>query len=59
MTGRFVTSLVLSVFAVALGGTDASAAPDLIVINGDIYTVDPDAPRVQGFAVEDGKFSIV
>lgn len=35
------------------------AAPDLIVVNGDVYTVDPSAPRVQAFAVEGGKFSAV
>lgn len=35
------------------------AAPDLIVINADVYTVDPDTARVQAFAVEDGKFTAV
>jgi predicted amidohydrolase YtcJ len=35
------------------------AAPDLIVVNGDIYTVDPGAPRVEAFAVENGKFTAV
>jgi len=37
----------------------ASAAPDVIVINGDVYTVDPRAPRVEAFAIEDGKFTAV
>lgn len=37
----------------------AFADPDLIVINGDVYTVDSTAPRVEAFAVEDGKFSAV
>ena len=37
----------------------AFADPDLIVINGDVYTVDAAAPRVEAFAVEDGKFSAV
>ena len=37
----------------------AMAAPDLIVINGDIYTVDPDAPRAEAFAVEDGRFTAI
>ena len=32
------------------------AAPDLIVVNGDVYTVDSQQPRVEAFAVEDGKF---
>lgn len=35
------------------------AAPDLIVINGDIYTSDGAQPRVQAFAVKDRKFSAV
>ncbi len=46
-------------FVTLLGGTTAVAAPDLIVINGDIYTVDPDAPRVEAFAVENGRFIAV
>ena len=35
------------------------SAPDLIVINGDIYTSDPSAARVEAFAVAYGKFSAV
>ena len=35
------------------------SAPDLIVINGDIYTSDPTAARVEAFAVANGKFSAV
>lgn len=38
-------------------GRSALAAPDLIVINGDVYTVDPGAPRIAAFAVEDGRFT--
>lgn len=34
-------------------------APDLIVVNGDIYTSDPTAARVQAFAVTGGRFSAV
>lgn len=49
------TSLVMML----LIGNAATAAPDLIVINGDIYTVDSAAPRVEAFAVEDGKFTAV
>jgi predicted amidohydrolase YtcJ len=37
----------------------AIAAPDLIVVNADVYTVDPDVPRAEAFAVEDGKFTAV
>ena len=35
----------------------AVAAPDLIVVNADVYTEDADRPRVEAFAVEGGKFS--
>ncbi|WP_262694877.1 amidohydrolase [Kordiimonas aquimaris] len=35
------------------------SAPDLIVINGDVYTSDPSAARVQAFAITDGKFSAI
>ena len=45
--------------AATLAAASALAAPDLIVINGDVYTVDAAAPRVEAFAVEDGKFTAV
>ena len=50
---------VLSALAAILAGAPVWAAPDLIVVNGDVYTVDPDAPKVTAFAVEDGRFSAV
>ncbi|MGI9203184.1 MAG: amidohydrolase, partial [Woeseiaceae bacterium] len=31
----------------------------MIVVNGDVFTVNPAAPKVQAFAVENGKFSAV
>ncbi len=40
------------------GPTDVRA-PDLIVLNGDVYTSDPAAARIQAFAITDGKFSAV
>lgn len=42
--------------AALLLATPALAAPDLIVVNGDVYTVDEEYPRAEAFAVEDGKF---
>jgi len=36
-----------------------TTAPELIVINGDVYTVDTAAPRVNAFAVTDGRFTAV
>src|SRR6266511_7142 len=35
------------------------AAPDLIVINGTVYTSDPALPRAEAFAVRDGRFTAV
>ena len=35
---------------------DAPQVADLIVVNGDVRTVDPQAPSVTAFAVRDGKF---
>ncbi|EED30463.1 amidohydrolase 3 [gamma proteobacterium NOR5-3] len=42
-----------------LGLPSALAAPDIIVINGDVRTVDPNAPRVQAFAVESSRFTAI
>ena len=55
----FLFTSVLSVLVTALTSTVAMAAVDLIVINGDIHTVDPTAPRVEAFAVENGRFTAV
>ena len=51
-----------STFSVLLAGGltgVALAAPDVIVVNGDVYTVDPGGPRVEAFAVEGSKFTAV
>ena len=45
--------------SVVLGGRAVSAAPDLIVVNADIYTMDPAVPRAEALAVEGGKFVAV
>jgi predicted amidohydrolase YtcJ len=56
MSRRLIISL--SLLTTLLAG-EAIAAPDVVVINGDVYTVDPDSPRVEAFAVEDGRFTAV
>lgn len=48
--------LVAAYVATLMGSTAANAAPDVIVYNADVYTVDTTLPRVEAFAVEDGKF---
>jgi predicted amidohydrolase YtcJ len=37
----------------------AAAAPDLIVINGDVHTVDSGSPRIEAFAIEGGRFTAI
>ncbi|MEE4362128.1 MAG: amidohydrolase [Pseudomonadales bacterium] len=54
---RLLVCCVLS--GAALSGTFAIAAPQLIVLNADVYTVDPAAPRVSAFAVAQGRFVAV
>ena len=39
-----------------LAAMTAIASADLVVVNGDIRTVDKSQPRAQAFAVKDGKF---
>ena len=59
MNSRVALTFVVSLSMTLLTGNAAMAAADLIVINADIYTVDPAAPRFEAFAVEDGKFTTV
>lgn len=59
---RSLLSIALSFFAAIaaiLLPPFALAAADLIVVNADVYTVDPARPRAEAFAVEHGKFSAV
>jgi predicted amidohydrolase YtcJ len=56
---RAIFAPLLAVFATAISTAAAVAAADLIVINGDIYTVDPSVPKAEAFAVEGGKFTAV
>lgn len=51
--------LALAMLGSGLASTGVQAAADLIVINGDIYTVDPDVARVEALAVEDGRFTAI
>jgi len=39
--------------------TTAVAAPQLVLVNGDVYTADPTRPRAQALAIEDGRISAV
>ncbi len=55
--GLYVTAWVA--IAAHILGRPAFAAIDLIVVNGDVFTVNPAAPKAQAFAVENGKFSAV
>lgn len=45
--------------AAAAAQTAGSASPDLIVVNATVYTMDPQAPRAEAFAVTAGRFTAV
>lgn len=53
------TCPAIALLASLLGGAPVSAAPELIVVNGDVYTVDADNPRIEAFAIENGRFTAV
>jgi predicted amidohydrolase YtcJ len=46
-------------FALALLCTGALAAPQLIIVNANVFTADPARPRAQAVAIENGRFSAV
>ncbi|WP_222110197.1 amidohydrolase [Mesorhizobium amorphae] len=48
--------LTSCLMTLAMNAGPAMAAADLVVVNADVRTVDPAKPKVQAFAVEDGKF---
>jgi predicted amidohydrolase YtcJ len=50
---RFIPSLLVA--AVSFASMEAMAAPDLILLNGKIFTADRAQPKVQALAVENGK----
>ncbi|WOJ97054.1 amidohydrolase [Congregibacter brevis] len=53
---------VLSSVAAYVGVANVSmamAAAEIIVVNGDVRTVDPDTPRVEAFAIENKRFTAV
>ena len=54
--GRLKRFLFLKAAALAttMFTVSATAAPDLVIVNGDVYTVDAEYPRAEAFAVEDG-----
>ncbi len=49
---------LLAVAALMLSA-NTQGAPDLIVVNADVYTVDPTQAKATAFAVENGRFSAV
>ena len=56
---RVASASVLAVVLVACGTRNDGPAPQLIVVNADVYTVDPGHPRVEAFAVSNGRFVAV
>ncbi|AHK46701.1 MULTISPECIES: amidohydrolase [unclassified Ensifer] len=56
---QLLAGTMLAALAAGSSSTAANAAADLIAVNGDVRTVDPNTPRVEAFAVEGGKFVAV
>ena len=52
---RLLLTSCLAALVVSTGS--AIAAADLVIVNADVRTVDPSKPKVQAFAVENGKFT--
>lgn len=48
-----VALIIVAVLAVALAA-QPPAAPDLILVNGAVFTADPSAPRVEAIAIQGG-----
>jgi predicted amidohydrolase YtcJ len=46
-------------FTQAAQAPTSGGAPDLMVINAKVYTMDPRAPRAEAFAVSNGRFTAV
>ncbi len=46
----------LPLATVLIGAAHAAPTADLVVLNADVYTSDKNHPRVQAFAVKDGRF---
>lgn len=43
----------------AASENDADAAPDLVLLDGRVYTVDDTQPRAEAFAIKNGRFVAV
>lgn len=56
---RLSCAAVLTVALVACGARNGESTPQLVVVNADVYTVDPGHPRVEAFAVSNGRFVAV
>jgi len=59
MRGLFVAWVVGALSLVFSLAGKASPSADLIVVNADIYTSDPQRPRASAFSISQGRFMIV
>lgn len=55
--GKLLLTSCLVAFVSTVGS--ANAAADVIIVNGDVRTVDLKKPKVQAFAIDDGKFAAI
>src|SRR5580693_2625694 len=56
MAGAGLTLLGFRAARAAAGALADWAAPDFVVLNAKIYTMDPQLPQIEAFAVKDGRF---
>ena len=49
----------VALIAAALWGLPAAASPQLLLLNGKVFTADPARPQAEAVAVEDGRISAV
>lgn len=59
LNGSPVAVALATVAGVSAGLAQAPQPADLIVLNAEVYTVDPQQPQATAFAVDDGKFVAV
>ena len=59
VAGALAPSLLGASSSTFAGGMDRTLDPDLVVMNAKVYTMDPNVPRAEAFAVSNGRIVAV